>query len=73
MYTILEQQTFENGTVAVPPIQTREDRNEAYSVYYMTLAAAAISSVPMHSVTLLENTGREVEHQCFMHEQAEEE
>ena len=67
MYTIIEQQTNADGGVAWPPIRSRESKDEAYSVYYGVLAAAAVSAVPMHSATLLDNTGREIEHRCFTH------
>ena len=71
MYTIIEQQTAADGSVAIPPIITREDKNEAYSEYYGVLRYAAISSVPLHSVTILESTGGEIEHKCFVHQTEE--
>lgn len=67
MYTILEQQTNANGETSYPPIEKRANRNEAESVFYMKLASAAISSVSVHSVTLLSDSGKEILSKCYVH------
>ena len=65
-YTIIEQQTNENGQTAV----LHYDRNnilEAESVYHTTLASAAISQVSIHSVSLLNEQGRCLKYEFFIH------
>ncbi len=53
MFFILELQVDENGVGSVLPAHTKEDRNEAESVYYSVLASAAISKVKHHGAILL--------------------
>lgn len=67
MYVIIEQQTAADGSVAIPPVVSKADKNAAYSAYYQVLMAAAVSSVPLHSATLLDSTGAALEHKSFNH------
>lgn len=71
MYTILEQQTT-NGKTAYTPLEQKADINEAESVFYTKLASAAISTVELHSVTLLSDDGREIMHKSYVHEKKQE-
>ena len=73
MFIIQELQTNAAGTVAALPIDQREDRNEAESVYYQKLAAAAISSVPCHTVMLYTHEGLVLEKKYYKHGQEESE
>lgn len=59
-YIVLEIQKFENGQVAVPPINTYTSYFEALARYHTILAAAATSSVPVHSAVILTETGQEI-------------
>ena len=72
MYSIIEQQTTGEQTAVVQPIPTRADINEAQSVFFSTCALACVSSVPIHSVTLLREDGSVVKRECFRHEQEQE-
>lgn len=66
-FIIYEIQVASDGTAAyLPPIDTC-DENEAWSVYYTKLAAAAVSSVPVHTVMLVLADGRMVQAKSFMH------
>ena len=56
-YQIIEIQTTENGSIVVTPIPISADRNEADSIYYQKMSYAAVSSVPIHSVALLNENG----------------
>lgn len=58
MYIVLEIQKFSESSIAVPtPIYTNEDANQAESEFHRLCSIAAISSVPYHSVMLIEDTG----------------
>lgn len=66
MYIIIEMQT--NGSqTALLPAETRLDRLQADSVYYQKLAAAAISTVPIHSVVMLDEHGNRIDGQTYEH------
>ena len=66
-YTVLEQQTSAAGQTAVLT-QTRDNELAAESVYHTVLAAAAISSVPVHAASLLNEQGVCIKRECFFHE-----
>lgn len=66
-YIINEMQTNAEGQTAFVPPAQEDDRNQAESVYYTRLAAAAISSVPIHTVTLETNEGFQLDRKCYMH------
>ena len=71
-YIIIESQTT-NGTTAVTlPIETRNNLNDALSVYHGKCSVAAISAVPRHAVTLLNERGQIVKYECFDHPASEE-
>ena len=67
MYAIIEMQTAADGGTTLPPVVTKESRDEAWSAYYAVLSAAAVSAVPLHSATLLDGTGAALAHRCFTH------
>ena len=69
-YIVIEMQTA-NGTTAVLST-VKATLNEALNHYYTVLAAAAISSVPLHSATLLNERGQMIKYECFDHSEAEE-
>ena len=43
-------------------------RLKAEAKYHEVLAQAAVSELPQHSATLLATDGREIMHQCYIHE-----
>ena len=55
-YIILEMQTNADGTVGTI-VTAKDELNEATSAFYMILAAAAVSSVPLHAAVLMMNNG----------------
>ena len=67
MYIILEFQTDANGDTAMTPAIMKKDEKEAYSSFHSTASYAAISSVPRHTVVLLEDNGFEKERASFDH------
>ena len=64
MYIIVEIQTFENGTVGIL-YETANTWNQAQSVFHTKLASAAISGLPNHAVTLLNNLGQPLDFQSY--------
>ena len=50
-------------------IQTAAD-GEAMSAFYMILAAAAVSSVPVHAAVLMMNNGAVLKSEVFDHREA---
>ena len=66
MYIILEMQTNGNTTAVVPPT-TKEDYDEAQSVWHSILASAAISSVEKHTAMIIGEDGEVYENRCYYH------
>lgn len=56
MYIIQEIQT-NNGLSALTPATQKTDWNEAQNVYHTALAAAAVSSVQIHTVICIDEYG----------------
>lgn len=59
-YLVIEIQKAADGTIAVPPVATYDNLLDALSKYHTVLAAAAVSSVPVHSCVILNDVGQEV-------------
>lgn len=57
MYCIIETQTSGSSMAVVTPIPVYSDRNEAESAYHAKMSAAAVSSVAVHSVVMLDEKG----------------
>ena len=68
MFIIHEMQTTGTQTALVPA-KTYTDRNEAESAYHGVLAAAAISSVPVHAVVLMDEHGNTLRREFYEHTQ----
>ena len=57
MYCIIETQTSGDTMSVVTPIPTYTNKNEAESAYHAKMSAAAVSSVPVHAVAMLDEMG----------------
>lgn len=68
MYIVLELQTNANGTVS-SLINQYENQNAAESKYHQILAAAAVSSLPIHTAFMLTNEGYTIKSETYTHEQ----
>ena len=55
-FVIQEIQTNDNVSVLLPAI-TKQDKNEAESAWHNLMAAAAISSVQVHTVVMYDEHG----------------
>ena len=66
MYIILEIQT-NKGVTSVLPAITKTNRNEADQAYYQILAAAAVSSVEIHSAVILTEAGAAIASKSYDH------
>ena len=68
MYIVLEIQT---STTVATLVNSYEDRNQAESKYHQILTAAALSSVPKHSAVLMDDEGRTIKSETYIHEVTE--
>ena len=66
MYILIEMQTNETQTAIVPAV-TYADRFQAESAYYTAPAAAAVSSVPVHAVMLIDDHGNIIKRDFYEH------
>ena len=74
MFIIHETQMLdENTLVPVEPAVVRADYNEAMSVYYLKMASAAVSTVPVHAVYVVNEFGTVIESGFFDHRKKPEE
>ena len=65
-YIVIELQTMPDGAVA-NIVTSHNTINAAESAYHSILAAAAISTLPVHSAVLLNNHGLLLEAYSFEH------
>lgn len=69
MYIVLEVQKNLNGTGAiVNPIPTFDALPEAESCWHSKLAAACISSVPIHTVILMDDDANTIRRETYLHQ-----
>lgn len=66
-FIVQEIQTDSQNVTALLPPEVRATYNEAESAYFTTLAAAAISSVEVHSVLLIGDHGNTVRRDFYEH------
>lgn len=66
-YIVLEMQTHADGNVGTL-LTAYDSLHEAESKYYTVLAAAALSTLPVHSAMLLTNNGTTLKCECFVRE-----
>lgn len=66
MYILQEIQTT-NGNTALVPAQTFDNKQSAESAYHTALAAAAVSSVAVHTVVLMDEHGNTVKREFYEH------
>lgn len=66
-YIVIELQTTGNNTANI--VTTYDVREQAESAYYAILSAAAISSVPVHSATIITEEGYPLMNGHYTHEQ----
>ena len=70
MYSIVEMQTTENNTSIVTTIPKESVYEVAISKWHEKCAVAAVSTVPVHVVLLLDSHGNTLERGEFPHESA---
>ena len=66
MYIVQEIQTSGNSTALLPAI-TKQDKNEAESAFHSICAAAAISSVTVHTAIVYDEHGNMVMSKYYEH------
>ena len=67
MYLVIELQKLSDTQVAVAPAIQRENELEAESEYHRVLSAAAISSVPQHTVLFVRDDGCLYDYKSYAH------
>lgn len=67
MYIIIEIQKMNSGAVAIIPPASYTDRNTAEQAYHQALSYAAVSSVDVHSVVMLSDTGEWLKGETYYH------
>lgn len=72
MYIIIEIQKSNNGTVAIVPPASYTESDKAEQAYHQALATAAVSSVDVHSVVMLSDTGDRIKGETYYHGSIEE-
>lgn len=69
MYIVLEVQKNLNGTGAiVNPIPTFDTLPEAESCWHSKLAYACISTVPIHTIILLDDDANTIRRETYLHQ-----
>lgn len=71
VYIIIEIQKSNNGSVAIVPPASYTNQAQAEQAYHTALAAAAVSSVDVHSVVMLSDTGDRLKGETYYHGVAE--
>lgn len=66
MYIVIELQTANDGSVG-NFVWAYESREQAEAKYHTVLAAAAVSSLPVHSCVILRNDGQQMAAQAYKH------
>ena len=67
MYIVIEIQTNPNGTVG-NIVNAYATKDLAFQKFHTILAAAAVSSLPVHAAVILDNKGLQIAAQAFEHE-----
>ena len=65
-YLVTEIQHWANGSVQ-NPTWSYDDRNKAEAKFHTVLAAAAVSTLPVHSAILFTDEGFTLESKCYKH------
>ena len=71
MYIVIEMQTNDGITAVVPPV-VYSSRNEAEAKFHNILANAAVSSVEIHSCTVLDERGVAILNDVYYHNKENE-
>lgn len=72
MFVVVELQTYQDGTLG-NLVYSFTDRSEAEQKYHLILAAAAVSSLPVHAAVMLSNDGHSLMYQNYRHNEPIEE
>ena len=70
MYIVIEIQTNPNGTVG-NIVNAYATKDLAFQKFHTILAAAAVSTLPVHAAVILNNMGLQIAAQYFEHVEEE--
>lgn len=65
-YIIIEAQTTDGVTSVITPV-VKTDFNHAEQEFHSKLSFAAVSNIPLHSVTMLNERGQIVKYEAYDH------
>lgn len=68
-YLVIEIQKSNEGACAVTPVQIFDNKQQAEQAYHGALAFAAVSSIDVHSVVMLDHTGTRLKGETYYHGQ----
>lgn len=68
MKIVFEIQMAADGSIGITPPTSYADNNQADQAYYAALSAAAVSSVPVHTVVQMRHDGEDTIHKTYYHE-----
>lgn len=68
-YIVIEAQTTNGVTATI--VNTYATYALAEQKYHLVLSAAAVSSVPIHSASMLTERGNLVKYECYDHQEEE--
>lgn len=68
-FLVTEIQTFEGGGVSTPSY-AYDTQTAAEAKFHAILAAAAVSTLPVHAAILFTDEGFPLRHECYKHEPA---
>lgn len=69
-YIVIEMQTTSGVTATI--VNSYNNYPQAEQKYHTVLAAAAVSTVPLHSAAMLTERGNLVKYECYDHTEPEE-
>ena len=72
MYLVIELQKNSEGTLS-NLVTTHETLQEADSKFHQVLSYAAVSTIPLHSATILTERGKMIRNEYYEHKETEQE
>ena len=67
MYIILETQKSNGGSISIVPPSSYSDQNTAEQKFHEALSAAAVSTVNVHTVVMLNEYGERLKGETYIH------
>lgn len=69
MYIVIEMQTDASGNVSIPAPASYDNLNDAEAKFHTILAAAAQSTLPVHSAIIVDNEACLIRNERYFHKE----